>query len=522
MPRKKLPMRKITEVLRLSAQGLSQRQIALSCGMSKTAVREYLSRAERAGVGWPLPEAMTAESLDAVLFPPPVAVPAASRPVPEWREVHKQLKRRDYHVTLRLLWLEWKEANPDGWRYSRFCFHYKEWLDARDVVMRLSYAGGERMFVDFCGDKAPGWVDPGGEVHRDEVFVSVLGASGMIYAEACASQGLECWLMAHVHAWESYGGVAEVTVPDNLKAGVTKASYYDPEINPSYAEAARHYDTVVLPARPAKPRDKAAAEAGVLSVERWVLAPLRSRSFYSRAELNEAIFEQVDRLNTRAFRGEPTSRAELFREVERPFLRPLPAERYEFARWRKAKVHIDYHVDGGDGHFYSVPYRYTRAKVDVRLTSNSVEVFKDGDRIASHAREHGRRRYVTEAAHMPDAHRGYLEWSPQRLIDWAASSSGSAAELMEQLLAGRPHPEHAYRAGMGIMSLARRYGPERFEAACARALAVRAVSYSSVKSILVEGLDRLSLPADQELPVPPEHNNLRGNGYYAGEGEACS
>ena len=523
MPRKKLPMRKITEVLRLDAQGLSQRQIAASTAMSKTAVREYARRAERAGLRWPLPEAMTGEALDAALFPPPVVVPAAARPVPDWRAVHKELKRKDCHVTLRLLWLEWKESNPDGWRYSRFCHHYSQWLGGQDVVMRLSYAGGERMFVDFCGDKAPAWVDSvSGEVHRDEVFVSVLGASGMIYVEACASQQLECWLMAHVHAWEFYGGVAEITVPDNLKAGVTKACYYDPEINPSYAEAARHYDTVVLPARPGKPRDKAAAESGVMTVQRWVLAPLRNRSFYSRAELNEAIAAQVGKLNARAFRGEPTSRAELFAELERPFLRPLPAGRYELARWRKAKVHLDYHVDTGDGHFYSVPFRYSRHKVELRLTSNTVEVFKDANRIASHPRDHGRRRYVTDPAHMPESHRAHLEWSPQRLIDWAASTSGSAAELMEQLLAGRPHPEHAYRAGMGIMGLARRYGPERFEAACARAVASGAISYSSVKSILAEGLDRLPLPRTQLVPVPPSHDNLRGAGYYAEEGEQCS
>jgi transposase len=523
VPRKKLSMRKITEVLRLNAQGLSQRQIALSVGMSKTAVREYLSRAERAGVGWPLPEAMTAEAVEAALFPPPVVVPAGERPVPEWRAVHKELKRKDCHVTLRLLWLEWKESNPDGWRYSRFCHHYSQWLEATDVVMRLSYAGGERMFVDFCGDKAPAWVDrASGEVHRDEVFVSVLGASGMLYAEATASQQLECWLAAHVHAFEAYGGVAEITVPDNLKAGVTKACYYDPEINPSYAELACHYQTVVLPARPGKPRDKAAAESGVMAVERWVLAPLRNRSFYSRAELNEAIAERVAWLNARAFRGEPTSRVELFAELERPFLRPLPAGRYEFARWRPAKVHIDYHVDAGDGHFYSVPYRYSRQKVEVRLTSATVEVFKDGQRIASHARERGRRRYVTDPAHMPESHRAHLEWSPQRLIDWAGSSSGSAGELMEKLLASRPHPEHAYRAGMGIMALARRYGPERFEAACGRAVASGAISYSSVKSILAEGLDRLPLPGTQPVPVPPAHDNLRGPGYYATEGGQCS
>lgn len=348
-------MRKITEVLRLNAQGLSQRQIALSVGMSKTAVREYLSRAERAGVGWPLPETMTAEALEAALFPPPVVVLAALRPVPDWRAVHRELKRKDCHVTLRLLWLEWKEANPDGWRYSRFCYHYAQWLEATDVVMRLSYAGGERMFVDFCGDKAPAWVDrASGEVHRDEVFVSVLGASGMIYAEATASQGLECWLMAHVHAWEAYGGVAEITVPDNLKAGVTKACYYDPEINPSYGELAAHYQTVILPTRTYRPRDKAAVEAGVQVVERWVLAPLRNRQFFSLAELNEAIAERVAWLNARPFRGEPASRAELFAELERPALRPLPARRYELAAWKKVTVNIDYHVEF-DRRYYSVP-----------------------------------------------------------------------------------------------------------------------------------------------------------------------
>ena len=259
-----------------------------------------------------------------------------------------------------------------------------------------------------------------------------------------------------------------------------------------------------------------------MAVERWVLAPLRNRSFYSRAELNEAIAEKVSELNARAFRGEPTCRGELFAELERPFLRPLPAGRYEFARWRPAKVHIDYHVDAGDGHFYSVPFRYARAKVEVRLTSATVEVFKDGHRIASHARERGRRRYVTDPAHMPESHRAHLEWSPQRLIDWAGSTSGSAAELMEKLLASRPHPEHAYRAGMGIMALARRYGPERFEAACARAVASQAISYSSVKSILAEGLDRLPLPGTQVVPVPPAHDNLRGAGYYAEEGGQCS
>jgi transposase len=515
-------MRKITEALRLEAEGLSQRQIALGTGVSKTAVREYLFRARQAGLSWPLPAGVTAEAVEAALFPAPVAV--AERPIPDWRAVHKELKRKDHHMTLRLVWLEWKADNPDGWNYSRFCYHYQTWLGTQDVVMRLSYAGGERMFVDFAGDKAPTWIDPAtGEAHRDEVFVSVLGASGMIYAEATASQDLDCWLMAHVHAWTAYGGVATVTVPDNLRSGVTKACRYDPEVNLSYAEAARHYNTVVLPARPGRPRDKAAAEAGVLAVERWVLAPLRNHSFHSRAELNEAMADKVAELNARAFRGEAASRAELFAEIERPLLRPLPTGRYELARWRKATVHIDYHIDGGEGHFYSVPFCYVRQKAECRITATTVEVFTGGARIASHARVYGRRRYVTDPAHMPASHRAHLEWTPQRLIDWAGTVSGSTAMLVESLLASRPHPEHAYRASLGIMSLARRYGPDRLDAACARALAAGAVSYSSVKSILAENLDRLPLPSAEATPPSPAHDNLRGAAYYSDEEDSqCS
>jgi transposase len=512
-------MRKTTEVLRLHAEGFSQRQIAASAGVGKTTVAEYLARAERAGISWPLPEGMDAESLDAALFPAVAAELAhRGRPVPDWRAVHRDLKDPRHHVTLRLLWVEWKADHPDGWNYSQFCYHYRRWLGTQDVVMRLSYAGGERMFVDFSGDKTR-WVDPGtGEVHEAEVFVSVLGASGLIYAEATRGQDLDSWLGAHIHAWEAYGGVATVTVPDNLKAGVTKACWYDPELNPSYLELAKHFNTVVLPTRTAKPRDKAAVEAGVLAVERWVLAPLRNRTFHSLAELNAAIRAKVAELNARAFRGEPTSRAELFAELESDHLGPLPAGRFELPAWRPATVHIDYHVDGGEGHYYSVPFRYVRQRVEVRLTSATVEVFRGTARIASHAREYGRRRYVTDPAHMPASHRAHLEWTPDRLVSWAGNISASTAELVEALLSSRPHPEHAYRATLGIIGLARRYGNDRVGAACARALAVRAISYTSVKSILAENLDRLPLPEPAPtLLAPPEHDNLRGAGYYAGE-----
>ncbi len=309
-------MRKITEVLRLRAAGRSVREIAASVGAGRSTVCEYLARAEAAGIGWPLPDGVDDETLDAQLFPPPSEADAR-RPIPDWHEIRKEHKSKR-HVTLRLLWLEWRESHPDGWGYSQFCWHYRRWLATRDVVMRLTYSAGERMFVDFSGDKAT-WCDPEtGEVHEAEVFVAVLGCSGMLYAEATRGQDLSSWVGAHVHAFEAYGGVAEITVPDNLKAGVTKASFYDPEVNPTYAEAAAHYSTVVLPTRVRRPRDKGAVEAGVLTVERWVLAPLRHRTFFSLGALNAAIKELVAEVNVRPFRGERTSRKELFDDLEPP------------------------------------------------------------------------------------------------------------------------------------------------------------------------------------------------------------
>ena len=401
-------MRKTTEVLRLRAAGISARQIARSVGVARITVAEYCRRADAAGVSWPLPDGLDDDALDALLFPP--AAPGAERPVPDWAAVHKELRSRRHHMTLRLLWLEWREQHPDGWAYSQFCEHYRRWLATKDVVMRLSYRAGERMFVDFCGDKAT-WCDPEtGEIHEAEVFVAVLGCSGMLYAEATRGQDLGSWVGAHIHAWEAYGGVSEVTVPDNLRSGVTKACFYDPELNPTYAELAGHYNTVVLPTRTRKPRDKAAAEAGVLTVERWVLAPLRNRQFFSLADLNRAIATEVDKVNARAFRGEPTSRKDLFCDLERPALRALPAARYELAEWKKVTASIDYHVEGPDKRFYSVPYQLVRQRLELRASATTIEVFKSGRRVASHVREYGRRRYVTDPAHMPASHRAHAEW----------------------------------------------------------------------------------------------------------------
>lgn len=509
-------MRQIGEVLRLAADGMSHREISRSTGLAKSTISEYRERARRAGLTWPLP-AEDADELEARLFPS-VAEKAVIRPEPDWREVHRELKRRR-HVTLRLLWLEWREANPEGWGYTQFCVHYRQWLGAQDLVMRMEYRAGERLFVDFSGDTMA-VVDPEtGEIGRAEVFVSVLGASGLLYVEASRGQDLRSWLEVHANAFEFYGGVPESVVPDNLKSGVTKACWYEPELNRSYLELARHYRTIILPTRTARPQDKAAVEVGVQVAERWVLAPLRNRRFFSLGELNTALAEKTAEVNRRPFRGQPSSRRDLFEEIEKPALKPLPVMRYEFAGWKNAKLNIDYHVEF-DHRYYSAPYQLVRQPVEVRATISVVEIFHNGRRVASHRREYGRRRFITDPEHMPASHRAHSEWTPSRLVGWAASIGPQVAEVADTILRTRPHPEHGYRACLGLMNLAKRYGKERLCAACQRALAINGVSYRSVESILKSGLDRKPLPPAQlalVAPAPVEHENLRGPDYYRKE-----
>jgi transposase len=460
-----------------------------------------------------LPDNLDAADLEARLFKRDEEANRSGRPEPDWLEVRREHKR-DKHVTLQLLHLEYKQAHPDGWGYTQFCRHYKRWLERQDVVMRLEYAAGERMFVDFAGDTMPVTDPDTGEVWDAQIFVSVLGASGYLYAEATRGQDLASWLGAHVRALEFYGGAPRVVVPDNLKAGVSKACWYEPELNPSYLDWARWYSLAVLPTRPARPTDKGAVEAGVLTVERWVLAPLRKHRFFSLGELNVAIAERVASVNERRFRGQASSRRALFDELERGALQSLPPSRYEFAIWKPAKVNIDYHVEF-DTRLYSVPHRLVREAVEVRATANVVEIFHRGRRVASHVREYGRRRFITNPEHMPAAHRAHLEWTPSRLVTWGASVGQPVAQLVETILKTRPHPEHGYRACLGLMRLAKRYGPERLTAACQRALATGGTSYSTVEAILKHVLDRVPLIVESDAKVVPIHHaNLRGAAYY--------
>jgi len=308
-------------------------------------------------------------------------------------------------------------------------------------------------------------------------------------------------------------------VPDNLKSGVTRPCYYDPDLNPTYHEMAVHYGVAVVPARVRKPRDKAKVEAGVLLVERWILARLRDRVFFSLTELNAAIRELLRPLNERPFQKLPGSRRELFERLDRPAMQPLPAARYSFAEWRKARVNVDYHVEVG-GHYYSVPYRLVGEKLDVRLAGSTVELLHRGRRVASHLRSDQRGHHTTVTEHMPRAHRDYAQWTPERLIRWAAKTGEAVAEVVTAILGSRAHPQHGFRPCLGILRLGKHHGEERLEAACRRALALGSPSYRSVRSILEKGLDREPLAEPAQAPLPTEHRNLRGAAYYGTPGEA--
>jgi transposase len=506
-------MRKVREILRLAiGQGLSRRQVGAALGIPHTTVADHLRRASEAGLGWPLPEGIDDAALEAALFAKDPAPPTATRPVPEWNYIHTELRRPG--VTLMLLWLEYREAHPEGYSYSQFCHHYRAHQRSIDLVMRQEHRAGHKLFVDFPGQALPIYDRRTGDVAlHAELFVAVMGASNYLHAEAVASQELSHWVMAHVHTFDALGALPQIVVCDNLRSGVRRAHRYEPEINATYEEMAAHYGVAIIPTRSAKPRDKAKVEAGVLLAERWILARLRNRRFYSLAEANAAIRELVVWLNDRPFKKMPGSRRELFETLERPVMRPLPPTPYEFATWRLGlKVNIDYHVEA-DGHYYSVPYQLVGQRVDVRLTATVIEVFYKARRVASHLRSHLRGRHTTDHAHMPVSHRRHAEWTPSRIISWAGRTGPATADLCRAILEARPHPEQGYRSCLGIIRLAERFGAERLEAAAVRALAARALSYRSVESILRHGLDSQPLSV-RPTRVHRAHSNLRGPNYY--------
>jgi len=505
-------MRKIREVLRLAFfAGLELRKIERSLSISHATAASYVAKAEAVGLSWPLPDHLDDTALERLFFPKPAAC-AASRPAPDWEYVHGELRKKG--VTRILLWQEYKETYPDGYQLTQFYELYNCWRGKIDLVMRQEHRAGEKLFVDFAGQTVPIVDRRTGEIlFAAQIFVAVMGASNYSYAEATRTQTLPDWIGAHVRAFGFIGGVPEIVVPDNLKSGVSKPCRYEPDINPTYHAMAAHYGTVVIPARVRKAKDKAKVEGGVLLVERWILAALRNRTFWSLAELNEAIGGLLVRLNDRRFQKLPGSRRTMFETLDRPALLPLPTTPYVFEEWSVARVGIDYHVEV-DGHYYSVPYALVKKKVEIRATAATVEILFKGNRVASHARSALKGRHTTHTEHMPSSHRRYAEWTPERIRRWAATVGPETAGHVAAIMEHRTHPEQGFRAALGIMRLFKQYGAQRVEAACKRASKYRIYSYKGVANILATGADKLDERKGAPAAPPIVHDNIRGPGYY--------
>lgn len=512
MPAERLTMRKTREILRLKLEcNLSNRQVAKSCSVSRSTVADYVRRATAAGLIWPLPDDMDDSRLEQALFTQPSRIPGDQRPVPDFSYIHRELKRKG--VTLILLWQEYKEQYPQGYQYSQFCNLYRMWCGKLDPVMRQEHRAGEKLFVDYSGLCVPITDRCTGKTHDAQIFIACLGASNYTYAEATWTQGLADWISSHIRTFEFLGGVPQLVIPDNLKSGVTRACRYEPDLNPTYLDMAHHYQTVVIPARVRAPKDKAKVEVGVQIVERWILARLRKRTFFSLTELNRTISALLDELNRKPFQKLPGSRQSIFESLDKPALMSLPVHRYEFAEWKKARVHLDYHVEV-DRHYYSVPHSLLKKELDIRMTAHTVECFYKGRRVASHVRNEQKGRHTTRVEHMPKSHQQYAKWTPARLIAQAEKIGPKTAELVEAIFNSRLHPLQGVRSCLGILRLGKSYGEDRLEAACGRALSIGGRSYKSVASILKNGLDRKPLAGEREPDVAIDHANIRGAHYY--------
>lgn len=505
MAQPRLSVRKIRDVLRLKIEAqLSDRQIAAVLGSARSTVQECLRRARAAGVTWPLPEEVDEEALWARLYPRAPEPPAY--PTPDFARIQSELAHKG--VTRKLLWREYRAQYPDGCQYSAFCRDYERWLGRQDAVMRFEHTPGDKLFVDYAG-KTMAVIDRHtGEVQVAQVFVAALGASHYTYVEATLTQSVADWLASHVRALEYFGGVPQAIVPDNLKSGVHRPCRYEPDLNPSYQDFAEHYGVAILPARVRKPRDKAKVEVAVQGIERWIMAPLRHQSFFSLADLNQALRAQLQQYNEQPLSREAGTRNSRFLELDQPALRPLPQRPYEYATWKRAKVFLDYHLEF-ERRYYSVPYRLIGKSVDLRITRHVIEVYYRGQAVARHLKATGSHRFITEATHRPDRHRAVIDLSHERLLERAEAVGPATATLLREQVARRAHPDEALRASLGILRLAHDFSASALEQACERALALQTYSYRAVRTLIIT-------PAASPPPstAPVMHDNVRGARYF--------
>jgi transposase len=527
MAQERLGVRSVREVLRLKLElGRTDTEVAASIRCARSTVGECVRRASAAGLGtWSDVTGLSDADLEAKLYPRSLGrghLPTRERPLPEWSRLHAELQKRgNEKLTLSLLWQEYKAEHPEGYGLTQFFEYYARWKKTLSVSMRQEHRAGEKAFVDYCDGLFI--VDPRtGEKKTTELFVGTLGASSFTFAEASFSQDLPSWLLSHVRMFEYFGGVTGAVIPDNLKAGVKSPDRYEPEINPSYQDMATHYGTCILPARVRRPKDKAKVEAAVLVAQRWILMRLRKRVFYSLSEMNAAIREGLELMNARKMRGIGKSRCELWEEVDRPALKPLPPTRYEFAAWSKAKLGINYHVRTDD-HFYSAPYRLIHKELWCRSTSETIEIFHRGVRVASHARSTLKFKYTTDKAHMPEAHRSVAEWTPERIASWAGKIGPQASAVVELIMNAKAHPEQGFNAALGVIRLADRFTAARLETACRRAIQIESPHYKTIQTMLKNRMESVELPVTatiRSVPSSPDQlsfelgQNVRGKGYY--------
>lgn len=510
-------MRKIKEILRLHhVSQMSNRAISQSQNIGYGTVVNYLERARVANITWPIPDTMDERDLGRLLFPTQKATGQRRFTEPDYPNVNQELKHKG--VTKLLLWQEYRLQHPDdGYGYAQFCHRYNEWQGCQQRSMRQVHRAGEKLFIDYCGPTMDIVNPDTGEVKTAQIFVAVLGASNYTFACATWSQKLEDWLDAHVQAFEFFGGVPELLIPDNLRSAVRKTHRYEPEINASYLQLAAHYQTVVVPARPYKPKDKAKAEVAVQIVERWIMARLRHQTFFTLASLNQAISVLLDDLNQRPFKKLPGTRLSQFEQLDKPVLNALPVDRYQYVHIKQARVHIDYHIEY-DKHYYSVPHSLVKQEVEVHASSSAVAIYHHGQRVASHPRSYRHGAHSTLAEHMPQSHRSMSEWSPARFLSWAEDIGSETREVVNKVLQEKRHKEQSYRRVLALLSNAKKYDRERLNNACARALLINSPTRSSVESILKQGLDQVPLEvpdnAVQEELCLDHHENVRGEEYY--------
>ena len=509
-------MRKIHAVLRQFYElNRSQREISRSLNIGRGTVANYLSRARNAGLSWPLPPEMDERSLALALFPESTKNDAQQRFVePDFAAVYLELK--SVGMTKQLAWEEYRQVhNNNGYSYSQFCHRYRTWLGQQKRSMRQNHIAGEKVFIDYCGPTIPLVDAHTGTYISALIFVAVLGASNYTFACASASQKEADWIDAHSKAAAFFGGWATLTIPDNLKSGVTKTDRYVPVLNASYEQWADHYRTAIIPARPYKPKDKAKAENGVLVVERWIIARLRKLTFFSLGELNQAITLLLVELNNRAFKKLPGSRRSLFEQIEQAKLIPLPSQSYEYQHVKLARVHVDYHIEY-DKHYYSVPHMLVGSQVEVRASNRIVNVYAGGKRVACHARSTLQAKHTTLTEHMPEAHRHHASWTPERFEQWASDIGTATHCIVHKMLSGRRHPQQNFRSVLALLSLTKKYDRVRLERACARAIQIGSPTRTSVQSILKKGLDKLDeqssnegIEGDDQHLI--DHENIRGS-----------